>query len=376
LWSGSSGLTGGGAHKITTVTRKDPTGTGEILGTVLTRSIRFLVAGLVVGYGASDYPVQAAETVQSMHPGGAAEVSQWSATPPAWAFPLNADGPAKSNSDDGQLLHVPNSTVGLSATAMRDRFVAVDWHPDRHPQMPEGVGVGRKPDLNACAFCHYPNGEGRSENSSLAGLSAQYIIAQVAAIRDGTRKSSQGAMLASNLMKAVADHASAQDVERAASYFAALTYQPWIRVVETDTVPKVRVKGVSAWGIDPAGGTEPIGDRIVEVPENEELTALRDDASGFVAYVRSGSLKRGEVIALRNSEEHQACVNCHGSDLKGSNIAPPLAGRSPSYMFRQLYDIHQGNRRDANAEPMIAELAALSEANARDVVAYLASLNP
>ena len=40
------------------------------------------------------------------------------------------------------------------------------------------------------------------------------------------------------------------------------------------------------------GGKEPIGNRIVEMPENLDLVELRDPNSGFVAYVPKGSTQR------------------------------------------------------------------------------------
>ena len=85
--------------------------------------------------------------------------------PPRWAYPVNPpDGvPAK---DDGSLKHVPGSNAAYSVTQIRDRFTVPDWHPEGHPKMPEVVAQGRKPNLNACAYCHLPNGLGRPENAT------------------------------------------------------------------------------------------------------------------------------------------------------------------------------------------------------------------
>jgi hypothetical protein len=35
---------------------------------------------------------------------------------------------------------------------------------------------------------------------------------------------------------------------------------------------------------------KPMGQRIIETPENLERTELRDDRSGFIAYVPAGSV--------------------------------------------------------------------------------------
>jgi len=76
-------------------------------------------------------------------------------------------------------------------------------------------------------------------------------------------------------------------------------------------------------------GYEPIGLRIIETPENLERTELRDDASGFIAYVPVGSIKKGEsLVRTGDSGKTVPCASCHGESLKGAGNAPPIAGRS------------------------------------------------
>lgn len=308
--------------------------------------------------------------------GSGAFAGDMSSAPPAWAYPLNTGGASKPRPDDGVLHTVPDSPVSLPLSAITNRFNAVDWHPDGHPSMPESVAHGRKPDVYACGFCHLPNGQGRSENAALAGLPATYIIEQVEAMARGDRRSSQPAMLAPALMWPIASHATPEEVASAAAYFAALPYKPWIRVVEGELAPKTEIAGVSALAPVTPTVMEPIGDRIVEVPENPELTALRDDASGFVAYVPVGSLAKGDEIAHTTLENRISCVTCHGADMKGTALAPPIAGRSPSYLFRQLFDIRQGARKGSTVAAMQTEVSGMTDADMRAVVAYVASLKP
>jgi len=48
-----------------------------------------------------------------------------------------------------------------------------------------------------------------------------------------------------------------------------------------------------------------------------------------------------------------ACAPCHGADLRGGvNEAPPIAGRSPIYIYRQLTDIRNGARKGPSVEKM------------------------
>jgi cytochrome c553 len=96
-------------------------------------------------------------------------------TAPPWAYPVNPPG-TKFPTDDGSLRHVPNSMAAFTLTQTTDRFAAVDWHPTDHPEIPEVVMHGRKPDVFACGWCHRVTGIGGPENANLTGLPADYII--------------------------------------------------------------------------------------------------------------------------------------------------------------------------------------------------------
>ena len=306
---------------------------------------------------------------------GAGALADSANAPPPWAYPVNPPG-AQPAPDDGTLKHVPGSNAAFTLTQIRDLFNVPDWHPDDHPPMPGPVQHGPRPGVFACGFCHLPNGLGRPENSSLAGLPAAYVAQQVADFKSGTRKSSEPGSLPIALMIGVAKGANEDEVKVAAQYFAALKPKPWIRVVETDTVPKTKVAG---WMLVAAGGgaTEPIGQRIIEMPEDLERTELRDSASGFVAYVPVGSIKKGEVlVTFGGAGKTIPCGICHGADLKGLGPVPALAGRSPSYIVRQLYDIQHGVRNGLWTELMKAVVAQLSEEDMVSIAAYTASRAP
>ena len=55
---------------------------------------------------------------------------------------------------------------------------------------------------------------------------------------------------------------------------------------------------------------------------------------------------------------------------------PRLAGRSPSYLMRQLYDLKNGVRKGPTTELMKPVVANLTEEDMVAIVAYLASLSP
>jgi cytochrome c553 len=242
--------------------------------------------------------------------------------------------------------------------------------------MPGIVGRGRKPDTFACGYCHYPNGQGRPENSSLAGLSAGYIAQQMADYKNGLRKSSEPTMRPPAMMLANAKSATEEDVKISAAYFASVKYKPWIRVVETDTVPKTHVAGFMLVPIEGAG-MEPIGQRIIEVAEDVARATLRDSRSGLIAFVPVGSIQRGKALVTTGGRGRTTeCGTCHGRDLKGLGDIPPLAGRSPSYTVRQLYDFQSGARAGLLSPQMKESVAKLTIEDMVSIAAYTASLTP
>lgn len=294
--------------------------------------------------------------------------------PPPWAFPINppATAPAK---EDTSLKHVPGSTLALTIEQTTDGFNVPDWHPEEHPPMPDPVAHGHKPDYRGCGYCHLPNGLGRPENASIAGLPAEYIEHQVADFRSGDRKSSQPRMGPPANMIEIAKAAPSDDVKTAAEYFSNLHLKPWIHVVEASTVPVTHVAG-SMLVVNEGGAKEPIGDRIIETPEDLGRTELRDAASGFIAYVPPGSIKKGEVLVNTGGGKATQCGVCHGADLKGLGPVPALAGRSPSYIIRQLIDIQNGTRHGSWSALMKPVVEKLTVSDMVAIAAYTASRNP
>jgi cytochrome c553 len=297
--------------------------------------------------------------------------------PPYWAFavdPPTAIAKAGAQPLDNTLRQVPNSPMMFDLERIKDLFNTPDWHPDDHPTMPDVVAFGRKPEVFACGYCHLPNGQGRPENAGLAGLPADYIVEQIAEFKSGRRKSSEPRHKPTALMIASETKADDEEIAMAARYFSGLHRKPWIRVVETSTVAETHVAG---WMLVSASeaGSEPIGTRIIETPENVERTELRDDTSGFIAYVPDGSIKKGESLVRTGAPGRTvACVACHGAALQGMGNVPAVAGRSPSYLVRQLYDIQHGARRGAVVALMKAPVARLSISDMISIAAYAASL--
>jgi cytochrome c553 len=297
--------------------------------------------------------------------------------PPYWAFTV--DPPQKADTakpTDNEAQHVPGSKQSFTRAQIADLYAAPDWHPDTHPAMPDVVATGQRPGIFACAYCHLPNGLGRPENASLAGLSQEYIVQQMTAFKSGARNTSQSGLLPVINMVHVAQLANKDQVRIAAQYFSSLKPKPWIRVVEAATVPRTQVAGWMLVADQPVV-QEPIGNRIIETPENLERTELRDDTSGFVAYVPKGSLKAGKFLVEKGGDGvTMPCSACHGADLRGKDNVPSIAGRSPSYIVRQLYDLQRGSRGGSATDQMQIPVMKLTMNDMVAMAAYLASLKP
>lgn len=307
---------------------------------------------------------------------GAAAIAAEAVDPPDWAYPVNPPD-WKPPVDDGVPRRVPGSAVTYSLSQLTNvsSFTGPDWHPAAHPPMPPVVAQGRRPGVFPCSYCHRADGTGGPENANLAGLPAAYITQQMQDYRAGRRGTSvpkRGPT--SNMISATKDITD-EEIAAAAQYFSQLPRRPYIRVMESAQVPRTRV---DSWLLVAAGtGNEPIGNRIIELPDDMERFKLRDTGMTFTAFVPPGSLARGELLVKSGGNGTTvSCAACHGESLQGTPMAPPITGRSPTYLARQLYDFRSGSRQGATASLMQETVARLTPADIVALSAYLASLPP
>jgi cytochrome c553 len=284
---------------------------------------------------------------------------------------------------------LPGSAGSFSLVDIRDGGNVVDWYPDDHPAMPDIIKRGpskMKEGRRGCGFCHLPNGLGRPENAPVSSLSPTYFAQQLHDFRDGLRRSADPRKPNTNTMIDLARAMTEEEITDAARYFAAIKWSPRVKVVETNLVPKTRIVGNLFLATEEAK-TEPINGRIIEVPEDEEQSEThRNPRAGFIAYVPEGSLAKGKHLVtlggaqIVNGEIVQGkttpCTACHGPDLLGVGDVPPIAGRSPSYIVRQLFDIQQGTRKGAGTDLMRIIVAKLDQADMAAIAAYVASKFP
>ena len=288
---------------------------------------------------------------------------------PDWAYAMVPSAPIPAPiPGDEDIAIIPGSPVQLTVARTKDRFFPADWWPQDHPPQPRIISHGRKEDLVfACTYCHLANGFGRPENASVAGKPVEYIVAQMKAFKEGTRPGSR--------MPAIARQVTDEEVMEAAKYFASVQPKPWVTVVETDQVPDTKpVGGLQVVNLPQV--MEPIGSRIVEVANDIRRVELRDARADFTAYVPKGSVARGAAIVASAGDPTKACAACHGPDLHGVGIIPSIAGKSPTYTFRELHDFQSGARHDPDAVLMAPIVAEMRLDDMIAVAAYVATLKP
>jgi cytochrome c553 len=286
-----------------------------------------------------------------------------------WAYPNKIERATAPGEEEPGPRQVPGSSRTYTQAQIDDLANPPDWFPDEHPPMPEIVARGRGPIL-ACASCHLTSGHGHPESSHLSGLTADYMLRQLADFKSGVRKEPLR-------MNGFAQAMSDDEARQAAAWFAARKAGSWVKVVETDTVPKSYIGKGRMRFIAPEGGTEPLGIRVVEFPQDPAGATRRDPRSGFTAHVPKGSIARGAaLVTTGGGGKTIQCAICHGPDLKGLGDVPRIAGVSPLYAARQLLGIQSGARDGNSAALMKAVVANLNEEDIVAIVAYLATREP
>jgi cytochrome c553 len=290
---------------------------------------------------------------------------------PDWAYP-----PAKAENvpvepDDGKPLQAAGSTKFYTRKEINSQMDSPNWYPDEFPNMPTIVAHGNGTTVRACIGCHLPHGLGHPENSRLAGTTAAYLTRQLADFKSGARKG-EGA----GVMNRFAKDMTPDEIRDATEYFASLKPKPWTKVVETATVAKSYFNGTRRLQYSD-GGSEPIGNRIVELPLDKEQVELRSPHATFVSYVPVGSLAKGEaLVTTGGGGKTLPCAICHGAGLKGLGDVPNIAGRSPGNIARQIYYFQTGDRGGPSAALMKGVVEKLTGDDVINIAAYVASLPP
>jgi cytochrome c553 len=293
-----------------------------------------------------------------------AGLPEWAYTPPPPAG--SPPPPSALPTDDTAVVSIPGTAKTFTRLELRAQKETMDWYPeDRHGTIPEIARVGKQ-GVRQCTLCHLPDGSGRPENAPISSYHPTYFMQQMQDFRDGLRKSADPRKANTNVMIGFAKATTREEDMAAAQYFAQQPYPRRIKVVESKTAPKVRLQGGMHMAVPASegGGMEPIpAGEIVEIPDDNLRAEARDTRMPWTAYVPPGTLNSGKQVATKYQ-----CATCHGANLEGIGPVPALAGRSPSYTMRQLFDMKTGARRGPWAELMkpivtrmsVQEMAAVS----------------
>ena len=305
--------------------------------------------------------------VQTSHPQGSAPPPpQPPAGTPSWAFAV--PDPVQPPVDENAQVRIPGSTKVYTRAQVEDQYNAADWFPDEGGPRPAIVTTGRAPNARACGVCHLMSGMGHPESSDLAGLPAEYMVKQMADFKSGVRKDYAR-------MNGIAAATTEEEWRQASQWFSSLKPFTWYRVVESTTVPRTYLTGGRMRLPHPNGGTEPIGNRIIVVPQDEERVMARDPRIGFIAHVPLGSVAKGEALATTGGAGKTIpCAICHGPGLRGLGEVPRIAGGHPTYIARQLYLYKIGLSNGAASALMKPTVANLTDDDILSLSAYLASL--
>jgi cytochrome c553 len=299
---------------------------------------------------------------------GAQSAEPWHLPDIPWAFPIRDKVQPVIDERTGPQ-HVPGSSKSYTQDQIDDFINPPDWFPDEHAPMPKVVAHGAEGGVLGCISCHLASGLGHPESANLAGESAAYIVRQLSDFKAGLRMGEAMNDMSKNL--------SDEDARQASEWFAALKPKVWQSVVETDRVPKTFINQHLMRMPLPGAGDEPIGDRIIELPQDISRAESRDPHSGFIAYVPKGSLAKGkEFVATGGGGKTIQCAICHGPSLNGLGEVPAIAGHSPMYLFRQLYYFKDGSRHGSMGALMKGVVAHMSQDDMLAIASYVGSLTP
>jgi cytochrome c553 len=200
------------------------------------------------------------------------------------------------------------------------------------------------------------------QNGSVSGLPRDYILQQLGDFRSGKRHTADPNKANGYEMQAIARNLTDAEAQAAADYFSSVKYTKWVRVVESESIPKFTATVNGLFLKDEGNETIPLGNRIVEMPEDTYQTKYPPQSSlGFCRLCASRQPE--ERRGARHVGEMRDVPWCRPArdDDQERHRAADSPGRSPSYIGRAIYDFQQGARSGANAALMKPSVQRLTE---------------
>ena len=106
------------------------------------------------------------------------------------------------------------------------------------------------------------------------------------------------------------------------------------------------------------------------------MEVLRNPRVGFIAYVPQGYINRGAVLVTTGAARRNLAAPATAATCRGMGDVPAIAGRSPSYLMRQMVDMRAHTRTGPGAELMMPVVGQMNNADLMAVAAFVASRAP
>ena len=144
----------------------------------------------------------------------------------------------------------PAASRNSRLARINDPFNPPDWRPNDHLTMPDVVAQGPQACGLACAYCHTPTGQGRPENSALAGLPEAYFKEQ---LQDWTQWQTQAHRVPTPTCRArtwlkIAKAMTDAEIDASAKYFAQQKLRRRVYVHRKPAHPARRARRVDLRG--------------------------------------------------------------------------------------------------------------------------------
>ena len=110
-------------------------------------------------------------------------------------------------------------------------------------------------------------------------------------------------------MNALATAMTDEEMREAAEYFAAMPWTPWIRVIETDLIPRWSSRRATCTSRSARNGPCRLPGRIIETPSDaHQANVLRNPRSAWIVYVPVGSLAKGKELVMTGAGKTVQCT--------------------------------------------------------------------
>ena len=299
-----------------------------------------------------------------------AGLPEWAYTPPPPAG--SPPPPSRSAGRRQRRFSIAGTDKTMTRGALRGVKEIPDWYPGDRQRSDAAIVRDGKEGVRACGFCHLADGTGRPENAPVNSLHVAYFIQQMQDYKNGLRKSADPRKKNTNNMIAFAKEATDEEIKAAAEYFAA------------PALPEAHQGHRVAHGPEGASpGRDAHGDPQTKAAawsrSATRSSRCRTTTCAPRRVTRTWARPRTCRQGAQQGQGARREVSVHHLPRPEPGRARPragLAGRSPSYMMRQLFDMKVGARRGPWFDLMKPIVDSMSVQDLLALSAYAGSVAP